>query len=146
MTMTVGVAALCGMTAFAQPKMPPPPVAPHEHITYAANEVEVLHIALMESKHDEATLKLLDKALADRKAMLHAEMERLEKQEAVVKAMKGDNKEELQKAREDLKGTMETVVTKAKAFNADIKAIREHVGIEMWPGPKRAEQTPAPKE
>jgi plasmid replication initiation protein len=72
-------------------------------------------------------------------------MERVEKQEAVVKAMEGENKEEIQKAREDLKGTHEMLVEKAKAFNADVKAIREHLGIQMG-SPKRGEGTPAPKE
>jgi hypothetical protein len=131
-TMVVGMAVLCGMTAFAQ--TPQPPMAQHEHILYAANEMEMLHIALMEGKHDPATLKLVHKALEDRGEMLHAEIERLQKQRAVAIAMEKGNEEELKEAREALKGSHELVVTKAKAFNADCKAVREHLKLKVGEG------------
>ncbi len=125
-TAVAAVAVLCGMTVFAQtpvqmpaqtptPK-PQPPMAHHEHMILAAGEFEALHMALMESKHDPETLKLVTNALADRKAMLNGELERMQKMEAVVKAMKSEDKAELQQAREALKGTMEELVAKAKAF------------------------------
>jgi hypothetical protein len=144
-TTVVGMAVLCGMAAFAQTQ-PQPPVAQHEHILYAHGEAEVMHIAIMESQHDPVTVKLLQKALADRKAFLHAEIERAEKQEAVVKAMESGNKEEIQKAREDLKDSKDEVVAKAKAFTADFKTIRDHLGIKMAGPRPPTEKAPAPKE
>jgi len=133
-TMVVGMVVLWGMTASAQPASAPPPMTQHEHILYAANEMEMLHIALMEGKHDPTTLKLVHKALEDRQEMLRADMERLEKHRAVAIAMEKGDEQELSQAREALKGSHEIMVAKAKAFNADCKAVREHLKLKVGEG------------
>jgi hypothetical protein len=152
MTMAVGVAALCGMTAFAQPvgtnqptprmprgTLPPPPepLTSDEHILFAHSEAEVLHRALMEGAHDPAMLKLADKALADRATLLQSELDRVTKLRALVTAIQSGDKAALGMAREDVKTSMEAMVANAKIFLQDVNAIREHLRP-----PRRQRQIP----
>jgi len=125
-TAAAAVAVLCGMTALAQTPTKPP-MASDEHIMMAHGEAELLHRALLESKHDPETLKLLDQALTDRTTMLQAELDRTTKAVAYVKAMRGGDKAAIQETKDALKGSLETVAAAAKTFSADCWAIREHL-------------------
>jgi len=125
-TAAAAVAVLCAMTAFAQTPSSRP-MASDEHIMMAHGEAELLHRALLESKHDPETLKLLDQALADRTTMLQAELDRTSKAGAYVKAMKSGDKAATDAAKEALKASAQTVLADAKTFSADCMAIREHL-------------------
>ena len=134
MTMVVGVAALCGMTAFADTTPGTAPVTtatttvvPDEHIMRAHREAEILHRAIMEGAHDPATLPLLTKALTDRTTLLQSELDRVAKLQALVPAIQGADKAAIKTAREAVKASTETVVASAKTFSEDCKAIREHL-------------------
>lgn len=145
----VGVTVLCGMTALAQPEQAPakPPMAPHEFIMEAHWEAEVLHLALMESKHDPATLKLLHAALQDRTTLLKAELERVEKAKDLVIEMQKPNEDAaaIRQARAAVRAAQQTVVADAKAFSAACKAIRQHINTLPGGGhePPKGIETPA---
>ena len=141
----VGVAALCGMTAFAQtaPTTPPTtPAVPEDHAMRAHRESEVLHRALMEGMHDPATLALLTKALTDRTTLLNSQLDHVTKLQAVVTAMQGGDKAAIKTAREAAKSSMETVEANAKILSEDCQAIREHLKSAPHPGLGRQRTPP----
>jgi hypothetical protein len=131
MAAVVGVAALCGMTAFAQtapsapPAAPPTTVSPDEHIMRAHREGQMLQHALMEGIHDPALLPLISKALTDRTTLLQSELDHVAKLQALVTAIQSGDKTAIQTAREAAKASLETVVANAKILSEDCKAIRE---------------------
>lgn len=140
-TAVVGVAALCGMTAFAETPSKPP-VTASEHIMSAHAEAEVLHAALMESRHDTVTLGLLEQAFKDRTTLLQSELDRVEKAQATLAAMKSGDKASIEQAREAMKAVRETVVANAKTFSADCMAIRKHLQSVQHEG--KGHQAPSP--
>ena len=74
------------------PTATPPVTASTEHIMWLMREAEMLHRALMEGRHDPATLQLLDQALTDRTTLLQAELDRVAKAQALVTAIQGGDR------------------------------------------------------
>jgi hypothetical protein len=135
-TTAVGVAVLCGMTAFAQStpsttQSTPPTMGmmntDQQHIMGAHRDAEFIHRAIMEGAHDPETLQLVSQALTDRTTLLQSELNRVAQLQALVTALQGGDKAAIQAARETLKTATETVVANAKTFAQDCKAIREHL-------------------
>jgi hypothetical protein len=141
MTMALAVTALCGMTAFAQTAPSPATTSPmpgtppeQEHIMRAHRDAELLHRAIMEGMHDPATLQLVTQALTDRTTQLQADLNRVTQLQALVTAIQGGNKAAIQAARETVKTATEAVITDAKTFSEDCRAIREHLQSLPHPG------------
>jgi hypothetical protein len=142
MTMVVGVVALCGMTAVAQPVPSATPGVPPSlpstvapmginsdeiHLMRANSDAGIIHRAMMEGVHDPATLELVAKALTDRTTLLKSELDRVAKFQALVTALQAGDKAAVETAKEAVRTSTGMVVANAKAFSQDCKAIREHL-------------------
>jgi len=133
-TTVVGMAVLCGMTAFAQPATTgTPSTTPGENPPPHAwqprpggePEMDLIHNAIREVEENPALAPLVSQALTDRAALLQSELARITQLQALLTAIQGGDKAAIQAAHEALKTSSETVEANRKTFREACRAIRE---------------------
>jgi hypothetical protein len=146
-----GLAVVCGMAALAQETTPPATgtaPAPSERaqrmaelrmqrmteavmgemdVSRAQHMAGVLHVLVLEEQRNPGIKPMVEKALDSRKVVLQAEMDRLPKFQAFIKATHEGNREAITKARQELGTASQAVETAAKAFVAEVEAIQKEV-------------------
>jgi len=136
--LVAGVAVLFGMTALAQTTATGGGKPESEQAAWIRGEQQIeqahhmaamLHNIVAKAEPDPATRPLMLKAFADRKVMLQTELERVTKLEALHTAVQEADRNAIERARENLKGSNEAVLAAAKAFIADFEAIH-HTLVE----------------
>jgi len=93
---------------------------------------------LFAAKQDDAKLqKLIDNMIADRKAMVAAESDRVEAVEALIAGIRaGKTREELEDETEAVKAAGKKIFEAAKKIREDLEAIRDRLK-ELGVKPKR---------
>ena len=100
------------------------------------------------AKDDAELQRLVDKALADRAKMIKSEKKHLDAFEDLVKAIRSEDKEEIQAAHEVFKAAREELKAAAEVLRNDIKAMVERLreirpeapeGFEAGEGARRGD-------
>ncbi len=86
----------------------------------------VLHAA--RAGEDVELQELVDKTIADRRKMIRAEKARLDAFEALVNAVRSEEKEAIQAAREDMRKATERLRAATRQVLQDLKEIRDQLG------------------